>query len=125
MKKKLAVLALILLLAVPAWGAINGLLEFTSCAAVTSTGFCPSGQLSNLEPRYTYTVIVTGAPSVVVLELEGSLDDVEFFLMDTSNTTTREMRHVINRSVHFLRGSLVTLTGGTAPTVTVKISARS
>lgn len=107
----------------PLSAAIQGQGVFTSCSAVTSTGACTSGQVSNISSRITFTVVVTGAPSAVTLNIEGSIDNTSWFILDTSTTTTSEMRHIANKGIHYLRGNLATLTGGSTPTVTVKLSA--
>jgi len=123
MKKAITIAALILAISMPVFAAINGIAVFTSCNAVTVTGACTSAQVSNIASRITYSVVVTGAPTAVTLVVEGSIDNTSWFTLDTSTTTTSEMRHIANKGVHYLRGNLTTLTGGTAPTVTVKLSA--
>ena len=123
MKNKLLIFISILFFSSISWAAVDGNPVFTSCDAVTSTGACTSGRVSNIASRITYSVVVSGAPSAVTLNLEGSIDNISWFTLDTSTTTTSEMRHIANRGVHYVRGNLVTLTGGSSPTVTVKISA--
>jgi len=123
MKKISRIIILVLLTATPIFAAIDGLSIFTSCSAVTSTGACTSGQVSNIASRITYTIVVTGAPSAVTMNLEGSIDNTSWFTLDTMTSTTSDMRHIANKGVHYVRGNLATLTGGTTPTVTVKISA--
>jgi hypothetical protein len=97
------------------------LFNLLSLNAVTGTGAGQSAACPNTLGGFTWVVTVTGSPTACVVNLEGSLDNVTFFTLDTCNATTSEMRHVINKSVAYLRANLATLTAGTAPTVTARI----
>lgn len=96
--------------------------ELTSLNAVTTTGAGTSAALTVAASTHTYHVIVTGSPTSVNVDLEGSIDGVTWFVLDSSTTTTSEMRHVVNKLVENIRANLTTLTGGTSPTVTVEIT---
>lgn len=88
--------------------------------AVTATGAGSITTLSTGMEIHTWTTVVTGAPSAVSINLEGSIDGTNFFTLDNETTTTSDMQHVVNKAVTSIRANLATLTGGTAPTVTVK-----
>lgn len=96
--------------------------------AATATG---AGSSHKLVPRraevstHTIQIDITGAPSAVVVDLEGSLDENSWFQLAQHTMTAGEltdtaaMFHVTNKPVEFVRANLTTLTAGTAPTVTV------
>jgi hypothetical protein len=44
-----------------------------------------------------------------------------WFTLDSSTTTTSEMRHVVNKPVLYFRANLSAISGGTSPTITVII----
>lgn len=117
--KRLRVLIFCLLLTcLPVYAAFNGL----SLNAVTATGAGTAFEIQEeTASGMTWTVIVTGAPSVTTTNLEGSLDATNWFTLDTSATLTSEMRHVVNKDVKHLRCNLATLTGGSSPTVSCRI----
>lgn len=61
----------------------------------------------------------TGSPTTVTIALEGSLDGVVFFILDTATyTTVANMNFAVDKPVNYVRLNLTTLSGGTAPTVT-------
>jgi len=68
---------------------------------------------------HTWQVIVTGNPTALEVKLEGTIDGTNWFVLDTSKTVASEMRHVVNKLVWQVRPKLLTLTGGTVPTVEV------
>ena len=95
--------------------------------AVPSTGVGPSVNVSNhvpsnhaLQVSMGGTVIATG----VVVDLEGSLDDVTFFQLARFTLDAGEIAaggalfHVADKPVCFIRANLISLVGGTAPTIT-------
>ena len=69
---------------------------------------------------HTVEVVTTGTPSAATLQLEGSLDGSNWYAlsaaMDVSSST---MFHVLDAPVAFIQGNLVSLTGGSSPTVTM------
>lgn len=99
-----------------------------SLAAVTGVG---AGDEFGLLPffggtipsTYSWDVIITGGPASISVTLEGSLDGVNWFVLDTSTSTSNALRHVVDKPVRYLRANLGTLTGGAAPTVSVGIAA--
>lgn len=96
--------------------------------AATATG---AGSVHIVRPRPSkHTVAATMGGTVVAtavtVDLEGSLDNSTWFSLDSHPFTAAEitaeaaMFHVVSRPVRYVRLNLVTLTGGTAPTVTGK-----
>ena len=79
------------------------------------------GPTSNqgLASKHTVQVQVTGSPSAATLKLEGSTDGTNWAdLSPTLDILVITMFHVIDRVVQFVRVNVVTLTGGSDPTVT-------
>lgn len=60
---------------------------------------------------------ITGAPGAVVVTLNGSIDGVTFYPIQTYNAITGGLYFVANFTARFVQTVLTTLTGGTAPTV--------
>lgn len=70
--------------------------------------------------KHTLAVIVTGTPATCTIELDGSLDNTNFFNLSGSQTCTANvMFHVIDRPVTFVRAQLTAFSGGSSPTVQV------
>ena len=96
--------------------------------AATSTGAGSSQRLSLIPSDHTIQATMGGTvvATAVTVDLEGSIDDVTFFQLArhafSAGEITAEgaMFHVIDKPVRYVRANLITLTGGTAPTVTVK-----
>lgn len=87
--------------------------------AVTGAGAGVSNALKFLCTKMSWEIVVTGAPTATQTDLEGSINGTTWYSLDISTTLTSEMRHVVNKPVNFIRANLITLTAGTAPTVTV------
>lgn len=72
---------------------------------------------------HTMQAIVTGSPASCTVHLEGSIDSTHWFDLSGDQTCTSSMMfHVVARSVLYVRGNLITLSGGTSPTVTLSYS---
>lgn len=78
--------------------------------------------LPGLMSRFTWSTALIGSPTGVSATLQGSIDGTTWFTIDTSISTTNETRHVVNKTVAYLRGGDPTLTGGTAPKVSIKVA---
>jgi hypothetical protein len=91
----------------------------TLLAAVTVTGAGTTRQPGFAYKNHTWNTVITGSPTTVSVTLEGSIDGTNWFVLDTSTSTSNEMRHVTNKPVTYLRANLGTLSGGSTPTVTV------
>lgn len=100
---------------------------FTALSANESTNHI-SVELPNHQyaREFTVTTAVTGGPSDADITLDGSLDGTTFF--DLSGTITAHaaasMTHIVNKPVKFVRATLASLTGGTSPTITVRVVAK-
>lgn len=94
----------------------------TSLDAVTATGDGVVLEMPRELGEYScgFQTTVTGTPDAVSITLEGSDDNENFETLDTSESTTGELRFVTATS-RYLRANLGTLTAGTDPTVTAKI----
>jgi hypothetical protein len=123
MKKKLPLLLLSLILIVPfhafSQQAYTTHSYQTLLAAASGTGIGTSKGLPFAYKNHTWNTVITGSPTTVSVTLEGSIDGTNWFVLDTSTSTSNEMRHVTNKPVTYLRANLGTLSGGAAPTVTV------
>jgi len=90
----------------------------------TATGVSPSHAVRMKPRNHTVQATITGAPTAVTIDLEGSLDDTTYvslasYIFTASDlTATAAMFHVVDKPVRFVRLNLKTLTAGTNPTVT-------
>jgi len=94
--------------------------------AATATGAGNASSQQRLISDSSYTIGITGAPSAVTVDIEGSFDGVTFFqlaqhVMTAGElTATKAMFHISGKPVLFFQANLITLTAGSSPTVTVK-----
>lgn len=88
--------------------------------AVTGAGAGASNNLKFLCTKMTWEIVLTGSPTSAETSLEGSINGTTWYSLDTSTTITSEMRHIVNKPVLSVRANLISLVGGTAPTVTVR-----
>ena len=91
----------------------------TLLSAVLVTGAGAAKQPGFAYKNHTWNTVLSGSPTTVSVTLEGSLDGVTWFVLDTGTSTTNEMRHVTNKPVLHLRANVGTLSGGSTPSVTV------
>ncbi len=100
---------------------------FTSLNAATAVGagdvaaIGGPAALGGVPRKLSWEVRVTGAPTALQVDLEGSLDNTNWYQIDTYNVVANTLREVTQRGAKFIRARLVTLTGGTSPTVTARI----
>ncbi len=76
---------------------------------------------AGLVSAYSWSTIITGSPSGISVTIQGSNDGSTWTTLDTSTSTSGETRVFSGSPAGFLRANLGTLTGGSSPTVTVKI----
>jgi hypothetical protein len=90
---------------------------------VTATGAGTAFNLLLCHGNFTIAVTVTGAPASCAVQLQGSLDNVNWYSMGsaTSNTSGTAVVNATSMPALWVRANLTTLTGGTAPTVTALI----
>lgn len=89
----------------------------------TAVGAGTTFNLSAVRSKFTMVSAVTGAPTGVSLTLEGSIDGSTWYVLATSTSTTGDTQFAVDKPARYVRANLGTLTGGTAPTVTVKFAA--
>ncbi len=100
---------------------------FTSLNAATAVGagdvaaIGGPAALGGVPRKIAWEKRVTGGPAAVQVDIEGSLDNSNWYQLDTENTTGNTFREITQRGAKFIRARLVTLTGGTSPTVTARI----
>jgi len=92
--------------------------KVTLLDGVTSTGAGTAYWLGFLPVNHTWQVIYTGTASVVDVKLQGSIDNSNWFDLDTYDTASSPtMRHIVNKPVNYIRANLITFTNGTTMTV--------
>ncbi|KKN58443.1 hypothetical protein LCGC14_0552560 [marine sediment metagenome] len=87
-------------------------------AAVASRAVNPDGRI-----YLTWQYKTTGSPTGVNIRLEGSLDGTNWEVVGTAQTDTSGMLVYSTTAIplSFTRIQLITLTGGTNPTVTARL----
>lgn len=103
---------------------LAGLVFSQAMSTITWTALSAAGVTSSLatagNDKHTLAAVIAGSPATCTMRLEGSLDNVNFFDLSGSQTCTSTfMFHVVDRTVTFVRGRVLTLTGGSTPTVTI------
>lgn len=94
-----------------------------SLSAVTATGAGTVVDLGVVRSSHTMQTTVTGAPATVSVNIEGSLAAAgPWAVLANSTSTTGDVQTASGKAVRYVRANLVTLTGGTAPTVTALIA---
>ena len=94
---------------------------------LTTASATPGQNLPIPVAKHTLQVVVTGSPAACAIQLEGTLDkdatasSATWANLSGSQTCTATVTfHVIDRAVNGVRANLTALSGGTAPTVTIK-----
>ena len=93
--------------------------------AATTTGASPRWKAYKAS-YHTIQADVTGSPTAVTIDLEGSLNDGTYFTLATHPFTSAEltaasaMFHVESKYVEYVKVNVTNLQGGTSPTVTVR-----
>ena len=95
--------------------------------AALVTGAGSTQKVSMIPSEHTVQAKMGGAvvATAVTVDLEGSLNDTDWFQLArhafSAGDITAEgaMFHVQDKPVRFVRANLITLTGGTTPSVTV------
>jgi hypothetical protein len=67
----------------------------------------------------TWELVVAGAVATQTTNLEGSIDNSHWYTLDTSTTTSAEMRHVALKPILYIRGNC-TGVGAGGGTITVR-----
>jgi len=93
--------------------------------AAVATGTSPTWTLNRTPRNHTIQITITGAPTAVTVDLEGSLDGTTWVslashVMSAAElTAAKALFHVGNKPTRRVRINLKTLTAGSSPTVTV------
>ncbi len=96
---------------------------YTSLNAATATGPGAVTDLGVVRSVHTLQTTVTGGPSAVNVNLEGSLSaSGPWLVLASSTSTTGDVQTASGKAVRYVRANLTTLTGGTAPAVTALIA---
>ena len=96
-----------------------------TAAAATGAGTAQSIQPQESNPQRTRdldavaSVALTGAPTEAQVAVEGSFDGATWFVMAAFDAALITEFAVPNSPVKYVRGNVLTLVGGTAPTVTL------
>ena len=99
-------------------------MAFRMLDGVISTGPSESIAIRKRAKDHTVQVTITGGPTSVTVDLEGSLDNINWFQLATNPFDAGELAaggtlfHVDEKTVRFIRVNLTVLSGGTSPTVT-------
>lgn len=96
-------------------------------AAQSGTGATAStGGLRGTPVNHAIELIVTGGPAACTYRLQGSRDGSTWYNISASDITctTTTVAFEANKPARMIRGNLLTLSGGTAPTVTLKYVGR-
>jgi len=88
-----------------------------------ATGAGKEQCLGHLFYNFVWEIEVEGYPDEIEVDLEGSIDGKNWFILDSSFTKTSETRSITNKGAMYVRANLVTLEGGDEPNVTVRIRA--
>lgn len=95
----------------------------TSLNAVTATGAGTVVDLGVVRSVHTMQTTVTGTPTGVAVNLEGSLSaSGPWGTLVASTSTAGDVQTVSGKAVRYVRANLATLTGGTSPTVTALVA---
>jgi hypothetical protein len=104
----------------------SGMAVATSLNAVTAAGSGAASTYSTTRQNFGLQVNTTGSPTVATINLEGTLDGSHWFKLaqwNLSNQATGDIVFATMTPVLGIRANLITLTGGTSPTVTAYLSA--
>lgn len=105
-------------------------LLLTSLDAVSAVGVGAQTEFDTPKLSISMQVSFTGSPTSVVVGLEGSVDGQNFVQLREFNTSQNSNGDIVTNvpaspsaPVIVARANLITLTGGTSPTVTATIAA--
>lgn len=100
------------------------MLPFNSLDAATATGAGTSKDLEESKSDHFMIVSLTGGPSTISVDLEGSHDGSMWVVLANASTGAGATRtaSVVGKPVRYVRANLVELSGGTSPTASVTIA---
>jgi hypothetical protein len=97
------------------WVAIKDRVNILNNA--TGAGAGQGYGLSVPHHTFTFSKTVTGTFSVLVVNYEGSLDNVTWFQLGTDNTLVAGATFTVDKPVLWVRANVATFTGGTTVSV--------
>lgn len=108
---------------------------FKALNAVTATGAGAWNRLGSARSLHSMQVTVTGAPSALLVDLEGTSTvdgngdptlPARLATWDLAGGPNASGDYVVasNAPVEFIRANVRTLTGGTSPTITAEITSK-
>lgn len=98
-------------------------LPFKSLDAATAAGAGASKDLEGVFSKHTIVMASTGNPTTVSVTLEGSHDGVNWFDAGAPTITLSVTKATVDTHLlRYVRANLITLSGGSSPTVTVTIA---
>lgn len=98
------------------------MIPFTSLTAATSTQAGTAKDLEDSVAVHTMIVTVTGSPTSVSVNLEGSHDNVNWVNLTTyTSTSSGYVSFDSQVRVRYVRANLTAITGGSSPTITASI----
>lgn len=98
----------------------NFLAEYVLLNAVAATGASDVYVVPQNEARLpraiAWCTVFSGTPSAITAKIQGSLDNSNWFDLDTSTSTSGELRFIIDKPVKFVRANITsyTVNGSTA-----------
>lgn len=109
-------LLIFLLIAVLGAAQQMSLVTWTTLSAAAAT----AAHATAGNDKHTLAAVVTGSPGTCTMRLEGSVDGTNYFdLSGAQACTATTMFHVVDRPIVFARARVITLSGGSSPTVTI------
>jgi hypothetical protein len=90
----------------------------TLANAATAVGALAGINLYTGRANHTLSTVITGAPTTVSVNLEGSIDGTHWYVLATSTSTTGDFQFATGKVFSQIRANVTALTGGAAPTVT-------
>jgi len=98
----------------------------TFTAQTTTGATATSGLMRGIPVWHTAELIVTGGPATCTYRLQGSRDGVTWFNISAADITctSTTVSFEVGKPAVSVRGNLLTLTGGTTPSVQLKYIGR-
>lgn len=96
--------------------------NYNSFTAQTGTGATTAlAAPMSVMTHHSIQLVVTGAPSTCTYRLQGSNDNTNWFNISASDITctSSTQAYETSKPARWVRGNLLTLTGGTSPTITL------
>ena len=86
--------------------------------SVTATGTTSSVDTVTGFEKHTWTVVSDASGSNLTVKLEGSIDNSNWFELDSYSGTADTMRHIVNKPVRYIRFNVTSM--GDASSITLR-----